>query len=236
MRFARPHNARVVAATAMASLAALAIASWLLFPMLAPDPYRVPGAPRHVFIDGGAHKGESIRSFKRTRMYRDHRWDIFAFECNPGLASNLARGSDITVLNQAMWTNGGSMEFFLTDETTCSSVFKEASMGKLEKRRVEVPSIDFAAWLCDNTRQEDFVLLKLDVEGAEYPILDHLLASDAAGRIDILFIEFHNAWVGVPKERDGALVRQFRERGIRVEFAQSQKDGDWFARWRPTRK
>lgn len=235
MRFGRQQILRV-AAIALAVLAALATAGWLLLAALAPDPYGVPDAPRHVFIDGGAHRGESIRSFKQTRMYRDHQWHIVAFECNPDLAARLPAAQDITILNQAMWTNIGSLEFFLTDETTCSSVFKEASMGKLEKRRVDVPSIDFASWLRDNTRQEDFVILKLDVEGAEYPILDHLLAQDAARNIDILFIEFHNAWIGVPKERDEALLRQLRGRGIRVEFAQSQKDGDWFARPRLARK
>jgi FkbM family methyltransferase len=167
-------------------------------------------------------------------MYRNHRWNIVAFECNPDLASRLSATTDATVLNQAMWTNSGSLEFFLTQETTCSSVFRDAGMGKLEKRRVEVPSIDFAAWLRDNTRPDDFVVLKLDVEGAEYPIIDHLLKGDAAGRIDILFIEFHNAWVNIPKERDESLLRQLRARGIRVEFARSKKDGDWFARpWWP---
>lgn len=235
MGFTRRKTVRAVA-IALAVCASLAIAGRLLLTSLAPDPYGVPDAPRHVFIDGGAHRGESIRSFKRTRMYRDHRWHIIAFECNPDLAARLPAAHDIAILNQAMWTNIGSLEFFLTDETTCSSVFKEASMGKLEKRRVDVPSIDFASWLRDNTRQEEFVILKLDVEGAEYPILDHLLAQDAARHIDILFIEFHNAWVGVPKERDEALLRQLRGRGIRVEFAQSQRDGDWFARPRLARK
>ncbi|MCC6356374.1 MAG: hypothetical protein IT577_21005, partial [Verrucomicrobiae bacterium] len=154
MNSARARLARTLALAALAALAAaVASGAWALLTRLAPDPYRVPDAPRHVFIDGGAHKGESIRSFKRTRMYRDHRWDIVAFECNPDLAARLPAAPDLTVANQAMWTNAGSLEFFLTDETTCSSLFKEASMGKLQKRRVEVPSIDFAAWLRDNTRQ-----------------------------------------------------------------------------------
>lgn len=228
MAIARTHLARAASA-ALAALA-LAMATWLLLQRLAPDPYAVPDAPRHVFIDGGAHEGESIRAFERTRMYRDHPWEIFAFECNPDLAARLSSDPRIAVANQAMWTNAGSIEFFLTDETTCSSVFAKAGMGKLQKRRVAVPAIDFAGWLAVRTRPEDFVILKLDVEGAEYPILDHLISRNVAENIDILFIEFHNDWVGVPKERDEALLRQLRERGIRVEFAQSNKDGDWFAR------
>ena len=227
-----PHRFRLRFSIALAAIAVVALAAvaWFVLPTLAPDPYGVPDAPRHIFIDGGAHVGESIRSFKRTRMFRDHRWDIFAFECNPDLAASLPRAPDVTVLNQAMWTNAGSIAFFLTQETTCSSVFREAGMGKLAKRRVEVPCIDFATWLCDHTRPEDFVILKLDVEGAEYPILDHLLASDVTNRIDMLFIELHSSWIGLPQGRDEALLRQLRARGIRVEFAQSKKDGDWFAR------
>jgi len=208
----------------------IACAAWFALPAVAPDPYGVPDAPRHIFIDGGAHKGESIQNFKRARMFRDHRWDIMAFECNPDLAAHLENTTDAKIYNQAMWTNNGTLEFFLTQETTCSSLFQKAGMGKLEKRRVEVPSIDFAAWLADNTQPQDFVILKLDVEGAEYPILDHLLAKDVAQRIDILFVEFHNAWVDIPKTRDEALIRQLKERGVRIEFAQSHEDGNWFAR------
>lgn len=227
-----PKHRRIAAPALIA--AAIGVAAWFALPAIAPDPYDVPEAPRHVFIDGGAHKGESIRNFKRTRMFRNHRWDIVAFECNPDLAAHLSATTDAKVHNHAMWTNSGTLEFFLTQETTCGSIFREAGMERnLEKRRVEVPSIDFAAWLRENTQPADFVILKLDVEGAEYPILDHLLKDDVIRRIDILFIEFHNTWVNVPKTRDEALLRQLKDHGVRVEFAQSHEDGNWFAvpRW-----
>lgn len=45
-------------------------------------------------------------------------------------------------------------------------------------------AIDFARWLEAHTRGADFVAVKMDIEGAEYDVLEHLLETQAIDRID----------------------------------------------------
>jgi FkbM family methyltransferase len=191
--------------------------------------YEIGQAPRHAMIDGGAHRGETIENFKRHRIYRERPWEIFAWECNPDLAAALPKAPDVTVVPKAMWTGEGTLEFFVTDETTCSSVYEGAGHEKVpQKKRIEVPSADFGKWLLDGFKPEDWVILKLDIEGAEYPILDKMLADGSIDLVDMLFVEFHNEWVDVSKDRDRELREQIERRGVKVFSAKSHKDGDWF--------
>jgi FkbM family methyltransferase len=192
-------------------------------------PYVIGDAPRHVMIDGGAHRGETIRSFKAHRVYREHRWEIYAFECNPALLAGLPKDPDITLVPQAMWTEPTTLEFFATEETTMGSVYEEAGKEReLRKTKISVEAIDFGQWLAGKFRPEDWIILKLDIEGAEYPILDQMIRDGSIGLVDMLFIEFHNDWVGIDEGRDEELTRQLRERGVQVYLARSDKDGDWF--------
>ena len=59
-----------------------------------------------------------------------------------------------------------------------------------------VTSIDFSRRLEDIWRRHSngvspYVAVKMDIEGAEYDVLEKLIADGAAGRIDDLFVEFH---------------------------------------------
>ena len=51
--------------------------------------------------------------------------------------------------------------------------------------------------------KEDFVVMKVDIEGAEFDVLKHMLSHELIPRIDILAVEYHdtNPWVlgGVTK-------------------------------------
>ena len=51
--------------------------------------------------------------------------------------------------------------------------------------------IDIADFLKRTVREDDFVVVKMDIEGAEYDVVPHLLASGAAPLIDEVFVEVH---------------------------------------------
>ena len=60
------------------------------------------------------------------------------------------------------------------------------------KETVEVPAIDFAAWLTKNVKLEDYVVVKMDIEHAEYAVLPRMLATGAACLVDELYLECHS--------------------------------------------
>ena len=52
--------------------------------------------------------------------------------------------------------------------------------------------IDFAAFLRTRFKPEDWVVAKIDVEGSEYDLFDHLLATGSASLLDEIFVEVRN--------------------------------------------
>ena len=88
-----------------------------------------------------------------------------------------------------------------------------------------VPSVDLAGFLIRRFHVDDFVVLKLDVEGAEYAIIPHLIASGAVNLIDEMFFEGHtdaNSCCRAPplgpKHRSHVveLLRSLRNAGVYV--------------------
>lgn len=51
--------------------------------------------------------------------------------------------------------------------------------------------IDFAEFLRKRYKKEDYVVAKIDVEGSEFALFDHLLSTGAASLVDELFVEWH---------------------------------------------
>ena len=46
------------------------------------------------------------------------------------------------------------------------------------------PSVDFSAYLRRHANPEDFVVVKMDVEGGEWTLIDHLTATGGIHNID----------------------------------------------------
>lgn len=92
-----------------------------------------------------------------------------------------------------------------------------------KSRLTQVMAVDFVRWFEASFTQDDFVVLKIDVEGAEAAIVDGLLQAGIAGRVDVLLWECH--WyqkLGVPGQtRDERLswcrrtTKKLRDAGVR---------------------
>lgn len=56
---------------------------------------------------------------------------------------------------------------------------------------VTVPMVNLLRVLKENYKPEDYVILKIDVEGLEYPILRQILLEGLARYVDEIYCEFH---------------------------------------------
>ena len=88
---------------------------------------------------------------------------------------------------------------------------RSRSIGAHEAR-TSVPTIDFAHWLSDRFCAADKVDVKMDIEGAEFEVLEHLVRTGAAAQIDTLAIEWHTHKRGL-----GGLRLSLHERQKRIE-------------------
>lgn len=59
-------------------------------------------------------------------------------------------------------------------------------------KSIDVICIDFSEYLTKNIRKEDYVICKMDIEGAEYDVLGKLIDDDTIDLIDEIYIEWHN--------------------------------------------
>jgi FkbM family methyltransferase len=185
--------------------------------------------PRHVFIDGGAHKGETIEHFLATDLYQKYDWEMYSFEANPHLISSILTHPKLTVIDKAIWTDEHGIDFYLGESTSSSSVVKDKRTGNLSSEPTRVGSVDFGAWISDNFSLHDFVFVKLDIEGAEYDVLEKMISDGTIDFIDALYVEFHNTKVNVPIEKDVELLIAIKDRGILTKVNPIQREnGDWF--------
>lgn len=174
-------------------------------------PYIGEGEERemNVFIDCGAFQGVMIKKFMKGPRYTPD-FKLYAFECNPALAGT-HYGAGVTVIKSAIWTYDGELSFYLNRKfparTQGSSAFREKITGNLDsKHPVTVKCIDFSRWLKDNFTIDDEVIVKMNVEGAEYPVLEKCVETGTITLIRELHIQWHYEKIGVDRSRHDALI------------------------------
>ena len=84
--------------------------------------------------------------------------------------------------------------------------------------------VDVTSWLARNFHVDDYVLVKLDVEGAEHEIVERLEARGALGLIDVMAIECHG-WSGNCSKVYGSLLRAGVK--IRTDYESLVTAADW---------
>ncbi len=158
-----------------------------------------------IFIDCGAHCGESILEAKR-RYGNDIK--IISFEANPNLAIPLQNhfkdDLNVEVRNEATWVEDQeSTNFYLSiDWSDGSSIYKEKKSGGVSDNiSVNIPSINLANFI-KKIKKDNYIILKLDVEGAEYEILNHLIEEDIIPLINEFHGEFHPDKIDKPELKD----------------------------------
>jgi hypothetical protein len=57
--------------------------------------------------------------------------------------------------------------------------------------QVDVPALNFSDFLLRNFRAEDTVIMRVDIEGAEYEVLKSLIVTGAARLVDYIDVEWH---------------------------------------------
>ncbi|KAJ3318607.1 Rab-like protein 2A [Blyttiomyces sp. JEL0837] len=209
-------------------------------------PFARNSRQRLVFVDFGANRGDSYRVFMREpntkynytyatpRGRRHHEFEAHLFEANPFFNMDLVRtksefmrrrnptfGSVHVYPSTIVFTQDKLVPFHLDNvneehDWWASSVLD--THGQVDKNGIELVAIDAARFLLLNFVPEDFVVLKMDIEGAEYDVVPHLCETGAHHLIDALYIELHSYLI--PVER-----RSEAEERVKECIQQMEKDG-----------
>jgi len=147
----------------------------------------------NIFIDCGGNLGQSIDRFKRSEYYKQD-FCIHSFEPNPSLRDKYLNRDDISFHPQAIWVLDGEISFYLdkSRRSLGSTLISSKHTRKIDKKKpINVPCIDFSSWILKNFDASDYIILKMDIEGAEYDVLNKMIKDNSINYIKMAFIEFH---------------------------------------------
>ena len=221
------------------------------------DAQPLRGAPlrrRQIFIDIGTNNGLSVLRFlsvpgvepplRSAGPKRRGDWHVAMIEANPFHAERLeAMARDVESFGHSAQLltplavaakDGGNITFYL--DTWQSGTYAATTVENsrsVSGEKISVPAVDLAH-LCGSLvfggiKKEDYVVVKIDIEGAEYDVLLQAIEQDIPKLWDELYVEFHedNDWVlrgtaleHVSREKHAKIVAEMNSRyGLQV--------GDW---------
>ncbi|XP_066275341.1 uncharacterized protein [Branchiostoma lanceolatum] len=163
-------------------------------PQNTPRPQQMDG-PRKILLDCGANVASTVQLFRET--YPDGKdYIIHSFELDARLAPYFASYSNhvlhcpvavagedgnITAYAESAWkpdkgkVAGKDMQWGGGAIYASESEKKDEIHGRRFGVKNVIPMVDLSTWIQTNTALEDYVIFKLDVEGAEYEILEKMI-------------------------------------------------------------
>lgn len=196
-----------------------------------------------VFIDCGANLGQGLLEFnKKFKFINNEEWEVHSFEPNPDIELNFDNAKNVTGHQKAVWVEESTIDFArgvrvnkydapngLGDNGTpgeLTSVGCRIKNDKIENvdgkgqrltDMVSVPTIDFSKFI-EQFKNYDQVIVKMDIEGAEYQVLRHLINQDTAKIMDQLFVETHERFVNDENaSTTNQLLNEVRKHNVKVE-------------------
>lgn len=191
----------------------------------------------NVFLDLGTHFGQGLRDFI-ARFNIDANWDVHTFEANP-TSYNLFKGhfNQLTPYvkphNVAISDRDGTITVNIETPpgegetgmgTTIISLDDRNPQGgcplEYYKTTAEVPCIDLSTFIQNNFKADDIIVIKMDIEGAEYDVLEKMISDGTLKWVNFIAVEWHSrcfADVGTTLERESAIKQYAIENSIQME-------------------
>ena len=158
-----------------------------------------------IFIDCGANDCHQQYDVDYIEGFR-----ITAFEPNPKFKNSFRHRPDITFHPKAVWVENGEMDFYIEESTMgCSLLSSKMTMdpGMTPEEKdtslnnpIKVTTVDLAEYITSNHNKEDLIIVRMDIEGAEFAVLKHLIDTECIDYIDELWVEFHVGKVSIDDE------------------------------------
>lgn len=134
-----------------------------------------------IVIDAGGYKGDFTAGIKER-----YHCNIYVFEPVPDFAKKLSRrfagDTKVKVLCAGLSDKDEKSKICINEDG--SSFFKKGTRG------IRVKNKDIVSFMEENSIRHVH-LLKLNIEGGEYAVLERLIESGVIGEIDNIQVQFH---------------------------------------------
>jgi FkbM family methyltransferase len=145
---------------------------------------------KKVLLDCGANIGQSYEWFMKNRDDSDE-YEVHCFEPVPSFKHHF-ENKNLTFHSDAVWIEDGTIDFY--DKGGLSStLYKHKIDNAGQGTRTTSSCIDFSKFIKDNFKLSDYIIVKMDIEGAEYKVIEKMLEKGTFEYIDEFYIEFHGS-------------------------------------------
>jgi len=169
-----------------------------------------------IFLDVGAHEGQTIELLLRPRFKVDK---IIGFDpspiCHDILERKFGNNPKVTIVKQGLWSetcemnlhNEGSQggTVHADYQTTCNP----------DLRVTRCNFVKASDWFRENVSSDDEVFLKLNCEGSECDIVNDLLDTGEYNKVKTTFIDFDVRKSPSQKHKEDELREKTKAMGIR---------------------
>jgi FkbM family methyltransferase len=166
---------------------------------------------KKIFLDCGAHDGCSIKMFADSTP--DHsEYEVYSFECNEDRFKKLSiKGLEFDLLRfhpiqKAIWINSGKKEFDGWSLKNTTNID--------DKKGVD--ALDLSQFILDNFSKNDYIVLKMDIEGAEYKVIDKMDNDGSLSYISKIYGELHGPKRGYSIEDNNKLLNQIWKNNLKL--------------------
>jgi FkbM family methyltransferase len=175
---------------------------------------------KNVLLDLGTHYGQGLREFIERFGVNDT-WSVFTFEANP-VTFEIFRKEYHSLTPFVGATNAAVSDHFGTitlnietppnegDTGQGSSVIPldnwdpwgNTTLGTHFKTQVTVNCLDFSKFIADNFTKEDNIIVKMDIEGSEYDVLEKMIADGTIEYLNHISVEWHSRFFSNKEETE----------------------------------
>jgi len=180
----------------------------------------------NIYIDAGFYMGMTLQRYIDAGII-DKTWRIIAFEPNPDLTSekkieDFFGDYDIELIRKAVWIEDGKVTFDIGGREDSGCI--EGTAGHPDPKKITVPSIDFSKFVSEVAPYGKTVriIISMNIEGAEFKVLEKMLADDTIDNIAELDIEFHHRlMLDYTDKHARKLIKQIKKRGVEVTLKEA---------------
>jgi len=152
-----------------------------------------------IFLDLGANVGKVTEKLLEI----DNITKIYCFE--PVIENfkilerKFGKNDKIKLENKIVWNQKGKVNFSVGSKNchTNSKITKIINERNYDKRKYikqyEIDCIDIYDFIesLNINNEEQYLVIKMDIEGAEYEVLPRMIEKNSIQKVDILLVEFH---------------------------------------------
>ena len=175
-----------------------------------------------LFLDLGSNLGQGYKWFKKYYNHLNIKFELF--EPNPFCCDELKKIPEIksgkVILHDiGVGVSSGRYNLYGLDSkeggrfAQGGSVIKEHNSDLyevIEDNAIKINLIDFSAYLAEASNKYEKIIVKMDIEGAEVDLLEHLIKEGTIDHITFLYVEFHSQYQILSQ----SMITKKRERKI----------------------